>query len=53
MSRHDRMTAAGIRVLHFSRGQLRSRPDEVIELIRSAISAGSPVPTIRTVPMTS
>jgi hypothetical protein len=52
MSRHDRMTAAGIRVLHFSPNQLRSRPHEVIELIRSAISAGSPVPAIREVPLT-
>jgi hypothetical protein len=52
MSRHDRMTAAGIRVLHFSPAQLRSRPDEVVELVRSALSTGSPVPAIRTVPAT-
>ncbi|MGO8962011.1 MAG: hypothetical protein ACLQFR_32260 [Streptosporangiaceae bacterium] len=51
MSRHDRMAAAGIRVLHFTPRKIRAEPAEVISLIRSALLTGSPLPGIRTVPV--
>jgi hypothetical protein len=50
MSRHDRMVAAGIRVLHFTPRKIRAEPGEVVSLIRSALRTGTPVPGIRTVP---
>jgi hypothetical protein len=50
MSRHDRMVAAGIRVLHFTPRTIRAEPAEVVSLIRSALRTGTPVPGIRTVP---
>ncbi len=53
MSRHDRMAAAGIRVLHFSPRKIRDEPGEVVSLIRSALLTGTPVPGIRTVPSTA
>ncbi len=49
MRRHDRMTAAGIRVLHFSPVRIRSDPDWVIETIRDTLSSGAPIPALRTV----
>jgi hypothetical protein len=50
MRRHDRMTAAGIRVLHFTPRQLRYEPDEVIAMLTAALSHGSPIPNIRAEP---
>lgn len=50
LQRHDRMTAAGIRMLHISPRQIRTRPDWVIGLIRQALTTGSPVPGLRCVP---
>ncbi len=50
MSRHDRMVAAGIRVLHFTPRQIRAEPADVVSLIRSALRTGTPLPGIRTVP---
>ncbi len=50
MSRHDRMVAAGIRVLHFTPRKIRVEPGEVLSLIRSALRTGTPVLGIRTVP---
>jgi hypothetical protein len=50
MSRHDRLEAAGIRVLHITPRQIRARPEWVAGLIRRALSTGSPVPGLRTVP---
>lgn len=55
MTRHDRMAAAGIIVLHFSPGQLRREKDKVIAAIKSALERGrqrSPL-GLRTVPMDS
>ena len=50
LQRHDRMTAAGIRMLHISPRQIRTRPDWVIGLIRQALTTGSPIPALRSVP---
>lgn len=47
MKRSDKMTAAGIRVLHFTPYRLRHEPGEVIATLRQALSHGSPVPGIR------
>lgn len=51
MSRHDRMVAAGIRLLHFTPRQIRAKPGEVLGLIRSALQSGTPVHGVRTVPV--
>jgi hypothetical protein len=53
MRRHTRMTAAGIRVLHFSPAEIRAQPDMVIARIRETIATGTPIPRIRTVPRTA
>jgi very-short-patch-repair endonuclease len=37
MLRHARLTALGIRVLHFSPSQIRRKPQEVIGIIRTAL----------------
>lgn len=52
MRRHDRMTAAGILVLHFTPRELRTQPDRVVATIRRALSSrrGQQPPPIRTVP---
>jgi len=51
MSRHARMSAHGIIVLHFTPRQIRIGPDWVIAQIRSALAAGRarPRPALRTV----
>jgi hypothetical protein len=46
MRRHRRMTAAGIRVLHFSPGQLRTEPQQVLSDITAALTIRQPVPGI-------
>lgn len=51
MERHDRMAAAGIRVLHFSPRQIRTEPEVVIGIIRQALSVGAPSPRIETRPI--
>lgn len=53
MERHDRMAAAGIRVLHFSPRQIRTEPEMVIGIIRQALSVGAPSPRIETRPIGS
>jgi hypothetical protein len=50
MERHARMSAAGIRVLHFSPRQIRTQPDQVIATFRQALAVGSPLPQITTRP---
>jgi very-short-patch-repair endonuclease len=50
MRRHDRLTALGLLVLHFSPRQIRTEPDVVVAAIRSALQAGSPVTQITTRP---
>jgi hypothetical protein len=50
MRRHDRMTAAGLRVLHVSPARIRSEPDWVIENIRKTLASGRSIPGLRTVP---
>jgi hypothetical protein len=52
MVRHDKLSAQGIIVLHFTPRRIRSEGPKVIEDLRSAIEAGQrrPVLPIRTVP---
>jgi len=52
MTRHARMTALGILVLHFSPRQIRQKPDEVIATIRKALDSrqGHPKLAVRTLP---
>lgn len=50
MQRGARMTAAGIRVLHFSPRQIRTQPAEVVGVIREALRKGARIPGLRTVP---
>jgi very-short-patch-repair endonuclease len=50
MRRDARMTAVGIRVLHFSPRQIRTSPAEVAETIRMALRSGGPLPGLRAVP---
>jgi very-short-patch-repair endonuclease len=40
MRRHDRLVAQGVLLLHFTPGQIRSAPEEVITQIRAALAAG-------------
>jgi very-short-patch-repair endonuclease len=40
MRRHDRLVARGVLLLHFTPGQIRAQPDEVIAQIRAALTAG-------------
>jgi hypothetical protein len=51
-NRHNRMEAAGIHVLHWLPGTIRSEPRRVIADLRAAIAAGNKCPTlpIRAVP---
>jgi hypothetical protein len=52
LARHARMSARGIIVMHFTPGQLRAKPAEVIAQLRSALDKGRqrpPLP-IRAVP---
>jgi len=46
MRRHDRMTAAGILVLHVTPGQLRAEPDRIARDISAALVAGRPLASI-------
>jgi hypothetical protein len=50
MQRHARMTAVGIRVLHFTPRQIRAEPGRVIAAIRQTLQLGGPVAGLRTVP---
>jgi hypothetical protein len=50
MRRHTKMTAAGIRLLHFSPAEIRSHPLVVIARITDALRTGAPIARIRTVP---
>jgi hypothetical protein len=40
MRRHDRLVAQGVLLLHFTPGQIRSAPEEVITQVRAALAAG-------------
>lgn len=51
MSRHARMSAAGIVVLHFSPRQQHDQPAEVIGTIASALRSGRRLPAITTRPV--
>ncbi|HEY1916070.1 MAG TPA: hypothetical protein VGH27_10910 [Streptosporangiaceae bacterium] len=55
LARHARMTAAGIRVLHFTPRQIRTRPHQVAATIKAALAAapGQARPGIRAVPATT
>jgi hypothetical protein len=50
MLRHDRMTVAGIRVLHFTPRRIRAEPDQVIAIISKALRSGAPIAGLRTIP---
>jgi hypothetical protein len=50
MQRHDRMTAAGIKVLHFTPWRLRAQPDQVITTIADTLRTGARIADLRTVP---
>jgi very-short-patch-repair endonuclease len=52
MRRHDRMTAVGILVLHFTPRQIREEPDQVIATIRAALDNRrcAAIPAIKTLP---
>jgi hypothetical protein len=50
LARHDRMSAEGIIVLHYTPRQLRTDSRHVITTIRSALAAGRPLPHITTLP---
>ena len=51
LARHARMAGHGIIALHFTPGQIHSKPAEVVSAIRSAIAAGRsrPLPQVRAV----
>jgi hypothetical protein len=49
MQRHDRMTAAGIRVLHFTPRRIRAQPDQVVATIADTLRTGTPIAGLRTV----
>jgi hypothetical protein len=49
MQRHTRMTAAGIRVLHFTPKRIRTEPDQIAAIIRDTVRTGVPIPGLRTV----
>jgi hypothetical protein len=53
MRRHTELTRRGIRVLHFSPGQIRKEPDRVLAAIASALAAGPAPLAIRAVPAAS
>jgi hypothetical protein len=46
LARHNRLEAAGLRVLHVSPRQIRADPDEVTSQIAAALEHGRPVPEI-------
>ncbi|HSR82657.1 MAG TPA: hypothetical protein VLM11_00565 [Streptosporangiaceae bacterium] len=50
MQRHGRMTAAGIRVLHFTPRRIQAQPELVISTIRQTLQVGKPVAGLRTAP---
>jgi very-short-patch-repair endonuclease len=43
LARHARMGRHGIVVLHFTPGQIRTKPEQVVTDIRSALLAGRPL----------
>ena len=49
MQRHDRMTAAGIKVLHFTPRRIRAQPDQVVATIADTLRTGMPIAGLRTV----
>ncbi|HEV2373950.1 MAG TPA: hypothetical protein VGS19_17565 [Streptosporangiaceae bacterium] len=52
LARHDRMSALGLIVLHFTPSQIRSQPQDVISAIHGTLAAGRlrPALNIRAVP---
>jgi hypothetical protein len=53
IARHDRMSAQGIIVLHFTPAQIRRERRQVAGLIAAALAAaaGRPLPKIRAIPV--
>lgn len=51
LQRHARMTAAGIRVLHFTPRGILAEPVRVIAMIRQTLQVGGPIAGLRTVPL--
>jgi hypothetical protein len=51
MQRHDRMTAAGIRVVHFTPWRIRAEPAKIVAIIRDTLRQGAPIAGVRTVPL--
>lgn len=43
LARHARMGRYGIVVLHFTPGQIRTKPEQVVTDIRAALLAGRPL----------
>jgi hypothetical protein len=46
LRRHNRLEAAGLRVLHFSPRQIRTEPGDVVSQIAAALAHGQPQPGI-------
>jgi hypothetical protein len=53
MRRHARMTAVGVRVVHFTPRRIRTEPAKVVAIIRDTLGQGSRVTGLRTVPSLS
>jgi very-short-patch-repair endonuclease len=51
LDRHNRIEAAGLRVLHFSPRQIRTQPEDVISKIAAALGHGRPAPGIVATPV--
>jgi len=51
MTRHRRMSAAGVIVLHISPRQLREQQADAIAEMAGALKSGRPLPAITTRPM--
>jgi very-short-patch-repair endonuclease len=49
MSRHDRLVARGVLLLHFTPRQIRTEPEEVVGQIRAALAQGRARPRLRIV----
>jgi very-short-patch-repair endonuclease len=46
MRRHDQLVARGVLLLHFTPGQIRAQPDEIIAQIRAALTSGRERPPL-------
>ncbi len=50
MSRHSRLQAFGIRVLHYSPHQIRTRPRWILHDLETGLRTGKPIPGLVTIP---